>query len=161
MPGKCPYWPQFPLIFHSTNICTACFSSGTSLYSKPSQTLLLFSPASPTSCCFTNCSTCSIAPTATTLMGRKFAYFFICNTSESSYLPVALSSCSHVPSPYCIVPRDFSALLGYCIVPCAGCLWCFLMENDLKNANCEIPWTADWESLNYFLLKIFSKIRVY
>lgn len=93
----------------------------------------------PTSCCFTNCSTCSIAPTATTLMGRKFAYFFICNTSESSYLPVALSSCSHVPSPYCIVPRDFSALLGYCIVPCAGCLWCFLMENDLKNANCEIP----------------------
>lgn len=43
--------------------------------------------------------------------------------------PRAFSSCDCAPSPYCSVPRDFSTLLGYSIVPCAESLWCFLMEN--------------------------------
>lgn len=93
--------------------------------------------------------------------GQKVHLFFLWDLKTHIFQwhgPTALSSCNCTPSPYCAVPRDFSTLLEYYIVPCAECLRCFLMQNDLKNVNCEILWTADWESLNYFLWKIFSKI---
>lgn len=53
----------------------------------------------------------------------------------------------------------FSMLLGYRTVPCNECFRCFLMENNIKNVNCEMPWTADCESLNHFLLKNIFKNR--
>lgn len=160
---KMSYQPPFPLIFPSTNIFIDSFSSGIFLYSNSPPTLLLPSPASPPP---------AVSPAAPciALLQQPPDYW-----AESSlifsfvkYLKAHVFQW-HCPTPspsskhtlHCIVlsPGTFFMLLGYHPVPCNECLRCFLMENNIKNVNCEMPWTVDWESLNHFLLKNIFKNR--